>query len=124
MILDDEEIFVEQLSNTNAFDILYENFDDSRMVHDWLEAVGFLYESPLMIQCQIKDYITIQRANDIKDILFLIIKYPSTRCIQVHIYSTALMNHYVASNLRRKLLNKYKLIGTKTGIIFTYNYTK
>lgn len=123
MILDDEDIFVKQLSNTNAFDILYENFDDSRMVHDWLEAVGFLYESPLMVQYQTKNLIKIQRANDIKDILFLIVKYPSTRCIQVLINSTAMMNHYVASNLRRKLLDKYKLKEISTGT-FNYNYAK
>jgi hypothetical protein len=122
MILDDEEIFVEQLSNTNAFDILYENFDDSRMVHDWLEAVGFLYESPLMVQYQTQNIIKIQRVGN-KDLLFLIVKYPNTRSIQVHIYSTAMMNHYVANNLRHKLLDKYKLTGISTGTL-NYNYTK
>lgn len=123
MILDDEEIFVEQLSNTNAFDILYENFDDSRMVHNWLEAVGFLYESPLMVQYQTKNLIKIQRANDTKDILFLIIKYPSTRCIQVLINSTAMMNCYDTSYLYHKLLYKYKLKEISTGT-FKYYYTK
>lgn len=123
MILDDEEIFVEQLSNTNTFDILYENFDDSRMVHDCLETVGFLYESSLMIQHQTKNLIKIQRANDIKDILFLIIKYPSTRCIQVLINSTAMMNCYDTSYLCNKLLYKHKLKEISTGT-FNYNYTK
>lgn len=123
MILDDENIFVEQLSNTNAFDILYENFDDSRMVHDWLEAVGFLYESPLMIQCQAQNIIKIQRANGNKDLLFLITKYPNTRSIQVHIYSTAMMNCYDTNYLYHKLLYKYKLKEISTGK-FKYYYTK
>ena len=123
MILDDEEIFIEQLSNTNAFDILYENFDDSRIVHDWLEMVGFLYENPLMIQCQVKNRIKIQRANDNKDILFLIVKYPSTRCMQVFINSTAMMNCYDTSYLYHKLLYKYKLKEISTGV-FKYDYTK
>ena len=123
MILDDEDIFVKQLSNTNAFDILYENFDDSRIVHDWLEAVGFLYESPLMIQYQTKNLIKIQRANDIKDILFLIIKYPSARCIQVFINSNAMMNCYDTSYLYHKLLYKHKLKEISTGT-FKYYYTK
>lgn len=123
MILDDENIFVEQLSNTNAFNTLYENFNDSRMVHDWLEAIGFLYESPLMIQCQTQNIIKIQRANGNKDLLFLIIKYPNTRSIQVHIYSTAMMNYYDTSYLYHKLLYKYKLKEISTGTL-NYNYTK
>lgn len=123
MILDDEEIFVKQLSNTNAFDILYENFDDSRMVHDWLEAVGFLYESPLMIQCQTKNLIKIQRVNKTHDLLFYILKNPVDRSIQVYVCSTTLMNCGNVNSLGHKLLYKYKLEEISTGT-FKYYYTK
>ena len=121
MILDDEEILVEQLSDINAFDILYENFDNAHIVHDLLEMIGFLYENPLIIQHLTKNYIKIQRAN--KDILFLILRFPDTRRIQVHIYSTALMNHYVTSCLCPKLVHQYKLTDYKTGTL-NYNYIK
>ena len=90
MILDGEDIFVEQLSNTNAFDTLYENFNDSHII-DCLEAIGFLCESHLMIQCQTLNVIKIQRINNIVN------------------NRTAISRMIVANDYYRKIFNKFLL---------------
>ena len=123
MILDDENIFVEQLSNTNAFNTLYENFNDYHIVYDCLDAIGFLCESPLMIQCQTLNVIKIQRVNNTRDLLFYILRNPVDRSIQVYIYSTTWMNCSDINSLGHKLVYKYNLKETSSGI-FKYNYTK
>jgi len=121
MILDDENIFVDQLSNTNAFNTLYENFNDYHIVHDCLDAIGFLCESPLMIQCQTLNVIKIQRVNKTHDLLFYILKNPVDKSIQVYVYSTTWMNCSDVNSLGHKLVYKYNLKEISSGI-FKYNY--